>query len=127
MKDKLINDFTEKAMQYLNTAEAFTKKEVPVYIDELLNFKFMEHILDGIGAMGFTVVIMSVAFGVIALPLAAECVFDKKKNILIYIFIYFFITSAMSVVVMKNNAIEAYKVKTAPRVYMIEYFKNGMK
>lgn len=129
MKEELINKFLEKALQYLQTAEAFTAKEVPEYIRELLSFKMMEHIVDGLSTSLFHTAFFGTMFSFLLVGLAYDIIFDEKYNhkiLLVPIFVYTLIFST-SIVANQDDFMQAYKAYSAPRVYLIDYFRKEVK
>jgi hypothetical protein len=138
MKDEMMSKFTEKALQYLNSAEAFVGEQVPAYIDELLTFKIFEHLFAYFG----DIIVLSI---VLAFTIYLQKRFikytnrkDQKGNFverednreLSYSVSYIMPASILVIltcsVLTTRDLMEAYKAYKAPRVYLVEYF-NGKK
>ena len=132
MKEEAINKLTEKALQYLDSAEAFVGKEVPIYIQELLEFKFMEHLLEGvIDTAAFTVFIgtvVAIAFvgftGVFVEEHIGKKAEDCYKYLIFSAFLGYVSAAIIGVFCNSGDFISAYKAKNAPRVYLVDYFRG---
>ncbi len=136
MKQEAIDKLTEKALEYLNSAEAFVGKEVPQYIEELVNFKIIEHLIeffDGIVILG-GLFVLSAIISFICYKLSRRKDSDGDyvivytliiTPIIITVALLFslFINTASSV----NELTQAYKAYKAPRVYLVEYFTGKIK
>lgn len=123
------NKLMEKLLEYAQNIEAFTKSEVPLYIKELLDFKFMEHLTNYFAPLLFSV-------GALVILIIVEYLFrSKMKDFDIYDYIvvpyvlatsFALLFSAISLL-QYENLLQAYKIKIAPRVYVIEYLKGEIK
>jgi len=142
MKEETINKLTEKALEYLNSAEAFASEQIPAYIEELLSFKVFEHLVnsaDFLLILPFFIISLTVVY----LAVRADSGGSKARNnnriisaiygkdlegplIVIGSFasvitgIAFFVAVAGA----KHDMLNAYKAHKAPRVYLVEYFKG---
>lgn len=132
MNQELVNELLQKALQYFNSAEAFATKEIPLYVQELLQFKFVEHLLDSIGfslALGlfftlfFSCMIVLLRYGNSQGNIDNEYSEDAFKFGR-KVFISTFIISILLVFTFNDNTIQAYKAKYAPRVYLMDYLKG---
>jgi len=127
MKEEILNKFGEKLLQYAESAEMFASKEVPLYVEELLKFRVLENYIQ-IGAW----------VGAIALTssfLAASLLWWKAKEwgeyesgpavttitVSILLGAFLLLGGAFSV----SNLTEIYKIKVAPRVFIIDYIRSG--
>ena len=129
MKQELITKFTDKLLQYAESAEMFASKNVPLYVEELLRYKFMEHVFTFMLPVILLVVLTVVALGIIRLtktyPLRNEYknVNDAYIFPIIVIPIMYFVLLGTTVGDTRH-LMQAYKIKAAPRVYIIDYLRN---
>ena len=129
MNEELI----KKALEYLNSAEAFASKEIPAYIQELLEFKFFEHLVNYFD--DFLITVPLFILGLFLYKLFDKISKDETKyntersdaNGFKWLFVVGGSIALLMSLLFTNNLIEAYKIKKAPRVYMVEYFKNQVK
>lgn len=126
MKEELLNKFTGKLLVYANDVKSFASKEIPLYIQELLEYNFIEHITSGIISLFFLM------FGVGSIMGAFYIAYVRSKknehtvyygDILLFSIIPLFciILSAPSAY---YSTLQAYKIKNAPRVYIIDYLRD---
>ncbi|MAD98961.1 MAG: hypothetical protein Unbinned200contig1002_29 [Prokaryotic dsDNA virus sp.] len=127
MQDKIINELLEKSLGYLNNAEAFVSKELPIYVTELLNFKFWEHLTTGFTDFLFMFVVLATLLTLLGVAIYYDI--NHKENVIrvmcLYTFCSLLVATALSIGVASNDIREAYKVKYAPRVYLVDYIKNN--
>ena len=125
MQEQLI----KKAIEYLSSIEAFAGKEVPAFIQELLEFKIMEHLIHAIGSSVGGGLLLSAIVGLFCIPLFHDCGdFDNKaRKLLIKGTLFSSIIIIPFMFVMSNNTLQAYKAYKAPRVYLVDYFKSQTK
>ena len=129
-QEEILNKFAQKALSYLESAEAFTAKELPLYVKELLEFKFYESAIS-LGGSVFIAGIMLLA----ALVLGVICKREARKNLntrseevmaFAGAFAFCFLLFAfIPLVTAKDEVVELIKIKTAPRVYLIDYIKGN--
>ena len=123
MKQETIDKLTEKALSYLNSVEAFTAKEVPEYLRELLEFKFFEHLMGaGLLIIGFFILLIIIY----------KCIIEIKKIKYIEdrlpVLVLLSIPLILSLIVIertKSDILQAYKAKKAPRVYLVDYLRGN--
>lgn len=123
MDKELMNMFLEKTLAYLNSAEAFLQKNVPAFIEEMLVFDFYVAVFYSI----FPVVLV-LLFGGITYKCwkehenkenscdARECYGGFGSVAMVVTAILLFV----SMFVVPGNIITTIKIKTAPRVYLVE-------
>jgi len=123
MKEEILNKLLEKSLKYLDTAEAFTAKEVPLFIKELLGFKFVEHVFDAITAPILPIIVMIILISI----------FKKRWEKDPETFTTFMsgagslISTGFLCVALLHASINlkmAYKAKYAPRVYLMDYARG---
>lgn len=134
MKEEVVNKLMEKALTYLNSAEAFAGSEIPKYIEELLNFKIMEHLINYFDDMLITLPLFlsAIIFACIVLfkknedgrTLASKS--DEFVEVSLACLLLTGTLFSLSVFESKE-LVQAYKAYKAPRVYLVDYFKNGGK
>lgn len=133
----IADKFAEKALAYLNSAEAFVSNEVPVYIEELLSFKVFEHLVEYFDG----ILVWSVIF-VISLIIAriiwkkseekdddGEYIVDYKSDrdgmkIVPLIASVFLLVPLLIGICSTRDLVKAYKAAYAPRVYLIDYLRS---
>ena len=123
MKEEILNKFIEKSLAYLSSAEAFLGKEVPSYIQELLTFKFYESLV----FLGFG--LFFIVITVLTLKYVWKLTEDKHGDArdVPRFFIGIFGTLGIVLVTfigLMDSSVTLIKIKTAPRVYLVEYFKG---
>lgn len=130
-----MNEISEKLLQkllaYAQNIETFTKAEVPAYIQELLDFKFMEHLVNYF----LPILILAGILGVIGIfSYILRKPFKENYNSRhgMTSFMTLLISGILAFVFLVqilcyNHLIQAYKIKTAPRVYIIDYLKGEIK
>jgi len=128
---QVADKFLNKAMEYLESAEAFASKEVPAYIEELLSFKFFEHLVNALTSISIDVVVVGTLMGVCVFTIVhivkEEFNYDVsfKKTLLAFPIVYV-LAGIGSIASQSNELINAYKAKNAPRVYLVDYFKGDI-
>lgn len=132
MKEETINKLTEKALEYLNSAEAFASEQVPAYIEELLSFKVMEHLVAGISGtslftLAISVILLAFVFGFIIDILRIKETGRRIKLMSISTLIVVPSMFAIGLCFQQEHFMDAYKAHKAPRVYLVEYFKGQVK
>ncbi len=128
MKDEVANKLMEKALTYLNSAEAFVGENVPKYIEELLSFKIFEHGLDAVS--GFIPLIISlILLNITRKDYKKQKDMDLAEGFKVGTFTlltgtFVGLLALITVSDSKDSMIEAYKAYKAPRVYLVDYFKG---
>lgn len=130
MKEEIKNELLKRSLSYLDKAEAFANKEVPAFIKELMEFKFIEHLATGaVDSVMFTMFVGTFA---ILLAVVGLCCIqsDNRKEVTIVQNIFLSAGVIYPLVFLLglagNNAdfIKAYKAKAAPRVYLMDYVRG---
>jgi hypothetical protein len=137
MKQENLDKLTEKALQYLNSVEAFTSKEEPEYIKELLAFKYVEHLIN------YSIPILTGLFIFLTLGYTAFAIYrfitkrlqtekrtywEDSESVTLALFCFFTFVSFLFFTCQLadfNHLVSAYKARNAPRVYLIDYFLNN--
>lgn len=128
----------EKVLQYLESAEVFTRKEIPIYVSELITYKLYEQVLCVMLGLMTTLIIFLVVNWTIKVffktPYRDRYNSDYKSRwdsgddsgqvIPVIIFSLSFIFGTIIVINLVGNSIELIKIKTAPRVYLIDYIRG---
>ena len=132
MKEELLAEFTGKLLEYANSVEIFAAENVPLYVEELLRYRFYEHL----AKFAFP---LSLFILVLALALMVKKSGDKrgwadkydslKDSYLtaIEIIAVLFIVTAVVMLVNTRHIVQAVKIKAAPRVYVIDYLRGERK
>ena len=123
------NQLIDKALEYLNSIEAFADKEVPAYIHELLQFKAFEHLIDYFD--DFLITIPIAILGIYFYKRATKYLegldkdsYDYKSKYGLQYFGIFLVIPLLISISANHNLIQAYKAYKAPRVYLIDYFSD---
>lgn len=102
--------FTDKLLQYLESGEVFLKTELPEIAQQYLNW----------GVTESYVLIVSLFIACLLLAVATYIV-NKVENSLTPIpFGLFIAISLISMILTINGVLTIYKIKTAPKVYLID-------
>ena len=115
-KEEIVDQFLDKALQYLESAEAFTTREVPLYVEELLNyaaFKESAYLI-------LFLVLTAATFFILVMTVKDQSNMEDKLVCGAIIGLL----SLIPVLFTINSAHELYKIKYAPRVYLVEYLKK---
>lgn len=117
MKEELF----KKAMDYLQSAEAFVAKEVPAFVSELLEFKIVEHLVSGL--IPFIVALILIITGIVLIKTIGK----EEDGVFIgglilstfggFVFI-------LAIAIESHEFIDAYKAYKAPRVYLMDYVRS---
>jgi len=132
MKQELVDKFMAKALKYLESAEAFTTKEVPQYVQELMQFKFVEHMIEGVTDILIVTMIFGIALSALLGVGVAAFIDDHysedlKIQIKCGVAVFFVAITVFIIATTVGNSsdfIQAYKAKNAPRVYLIDYIRG---
>jgi hypothetical protein len=129
----------EKAIQYLESAEAFVQGEVPLYLTELLRFKVVEHLVEYFDDMLCIGVIYTIA-AILSSLLRKEYTKKTEKGVYKYdqeerevslsvqIIVHTMGIFLLTLSICKtNHLVQAYKAAYSPRVYLIDYVKDSIK
>jgi cytochrome c biogenesis protein CcdA len=124
MKDEILKQFTEKLIGYVNSAEILLKKNVPDYIDQLLKYEMLHHII--ILLIGFAILFLW--FGIarfIYVKFIKEhgnsenlVILAGVSTIFLLVWIIWFFASGTSHI---NSII---KINVAPKVFIIDYLRG---
>lgn len=111
----IVDQFLNKSLEYLNSAEAFLKAEVPAFIQELIQWEFYN-------ALGWGLI----QFGMLSITIFVIYKIIKSKD-----YIEFTILPiAFSIIVftlMVFNINTIIKIKVAPRVFLLEEVRQLVK
>lgn len=124
----IVNTFLGKTLEYLNSTEAFLQKNVPAYVEELLQFEFYSAIF---WALFFP--LLALIFGLVAkrvLTVIKGKSGDERDVLegigatslgicVLSILISLFVTPC--------NLQDVVKIKVAPRVYLVEKISSQLK
>jgi hypothetical protein len=123
MKEETLNDVTRKLLEYAESAETFAQAEIPKYIEELLNYMVIANAFD-IALMSVIVFTALIAF--IAVLLKYDYLDDNHlaEPLLCVSGIFLVSSIVISICIVPNSAKEIFKIKTAPRVFIIDYLKK---
>lgn len=128
MDNKIVDTFLSKTLEYLNSTEAFLQKNVPAYVEELLQFSFYEA---AFWAAFFPfVALVFVAFTVISIKMSKSenKSFSKTANNIGPICVAgSFMFIIISLFATPSWVSDAIKIKTAPRVYLVEKISSQMR
>jgi len=126
------NQLLTKAMEYLQSAEAFAKSEVPAYLQELLQFKIAEHLVyyfDDIVVSILLLIITTVVFKKVQ-NLPVDCRDEREARDVfkvLCVFSYIILFGMLSVgLCHTEHLLKAYKAYAAPRVYLVDYVKEAL-
>ena len=111
-KEKLINKFFEKLLNYADKAESFASDQVPFYVEEMLKFGAYEATTwfwIGLGAL-----ILFLAMALIMMMIAED----------VFILILFFVPVIVFLLLTVNSYLTIKKIEIAPRVYIVEELKK---
>ena len=131
MKEDLTKELLEKGLQYLKSAEAFTKDNIPKYIEEILAFQVYDESVDLLWSL-FPIMLSTIAIYYAVIKKYSK---DGKKirgvemngeegeemtGLLLFGCAALFFGSLMAV----TSLLDIVKIYVAPRMYLIEYFQD---
>lgn len=126
----LVDAFLGKTLEYLNSTEAFLQKNVPAYVEELLQFDFYE-------ALFYTAVPVVVLLIFSAITFACFKVCQNMNNsrdlrelynvVEAISLVAALITLIVAAFAVPENLMTAVKIKTAPRVYLVDKITSQLK
>lgn len=125
---KIIEEFVNKGLKYLESAEAFAQQNIPAYIEEILTYKLYEEFLHVLWSLPFFFI-----FGVILYILFIRKDDEGKTfyNRDLYISDDFMsgllmgmFTFLVGILVLLSQSLDIIQIYTAPRMYLVEYFQN---
>ena len=111
MNEEIKAQFINKALEYLNSAEAFLKAEVPAYVQELLIYNFYSNLFMLISCIMGQLIIFFIVYKLY-----------KKHYIVSEIMAV--IIPVLTIVMIVNgvrSVDKLIKIKVAPRVFLIEH------
>ena len=116
--DKAIELFTSKAISYLESSEAFLKKEVPVFIEELLRYEAIEAVVILVVLVGLGIIFIKWSF-YFKNKMKEEpySLYDMGLTIMV-------IVSLVILLFVTMTTLKIIKINTAPRAYLIEYLRS---
>lgn len=126
------NQLLTRAMEYLQSAEAFAKAEVPLYLQELIQFKIVEHLLyyfdDILVLSGLIILCIFLNKKARQMPSDTRDERDTKEffNISTIVISSFCVIILFIALCHTEHLIRAYKAYAAPRVYLIDYVKESL-
>ena len=118
MKETIMTQFLEKSMSYLQSAEVFTKKELPLFIEETLNFNLY---YSSMWIILFLIIIIICSVFMFCIH-KVENTFsrtDKEAFTVMVIVAYF-----TCVLFIGMDAKTIIKIKVAPRLFLIEKVRS---
>lgn len=133
MSKELMEEFAKKAMSYLQTVEAFTKTEVPAFINEILQYK-----------MYYEGVMVAVGLLLILISTLVYLKFNKKDedgksmlqpytgdhanhydfDIVGFSCLFSGIPIICGLCMTISHTLKVIMITVAPRLYLLEYFKS---
>ena len=125
--DKRLEILINKSLTYLESGEAFLSKNVPIYIEEILKFQMYEEGVDALWAMPLLLLAAALFYfifirknkeGVIGLNTWDEG--DVVGAIIFGVLLPFLIGTILLI----SNLLDIIQIHVAPRMYLIEYFKD---
>lgn len=125
-KEKVIDVFLSKGLDYLKSAESFAQKQVPAYIEEILKFRVYVEAVDCLWALLFIVV------GIVVIYSTCFKKWGKEKKAPIHneecifpMFLFFggfpVLAGSLSLI---SGLLDIIQIHVAPRMYLIEYFTD---
>ena len=125
MKQEISDQLVTKALEYLKSAEAFAKAEVPAYLQEVVTY----HIYSNVVAIILNLFLFSIAcylLLVINKDLKRDHVLHTD-NLGVPVGILSGIGVPVTFICMCCSFMQGLKAIIAPRMFLIEYFSNLIK
>jgi purine-cytosine permease-like protein len=122
----ILDQFLNKSLEYLSSAEAFLKAEVPAFVQEFMTWKYYEAMLS-IGSKLFIAIILIIAANLLYKRYKKLYTEDRHDPDFVP-YIVFSIVSGIAAFCMVVSLWEPIhtmvKIKVAPRVFLIEQVKE---
>lgn len=121
----ITKEFLTKTLEYLNSAEAFLEKNVPAYVEELLTFEVYSSVFHIVLWVGLTL-----TFGLMSFFFYRKY---KREGIKKWSDLHemtgaaTILISIIALIVVSCNVHTIIKVKTAPRVFLVEKISRMVK
>jgi hypothetical protein len=133
--NEIVQALLEKALKYVENVEQFANGQVPLFVQELMEFKVVEHLVDGVSSIFAGGAILGTIMCGITFLISSELFRgyirqshkDKLKVYCATALFTYLIAFTTSTGISTQHFIKAYKAKYAPRVYLVEYFRNKVK
>lgn len=116
MNKEILNKFLEKALQYLNSIESFTGKNVPLFLEEVVKYTIFYN-----SFIAF-VCLLLVVTALIFINFARKKMEDDEGWMLATVITSIFAILPMFKIIESVNLI--IKAWVAPRLFLVEYLKN---
>jgi hypothetical protein len=119
--DKL-NVFLDKLIQYLNSVEGFAKEQLPDFVNQFLTYEMYK------ASLWFYSLLVILILLVLAQSYSMHKTMDKKSGEE-WVPVVFFTGLIGTIVLIAciSNFLDMKKIEMAPKVYLIEEFKDYLK
>lgn len=128
----ITNEFLNKTLEYLNSAEAFLQKNVPAYVEELLVFDFYEAVFYSALPLVLLVITGILFYFTMKIFINKDNKFSRESSEFsgacsVIIGMALAVLLIFSAITVPENIIKAVKIKVAPRVYLVEKISSMVK
>ncbi len=125
-RNKIIDEFLVKGLEYLKSAEAFAQENVPAYLEEILKFQAYK---EGVSCLwSLPPLILAIFLGYMTFFKKygedSEPLIDVHDDVVMWGGMGTILFSCLTLNVFITNALDVVQIHVAPRMYLIEYFKD---
>lgn len=123
--EETINQFMMKALEYLQSAEAFASREIPLFVEELIKYNLYTNVASLVGIIVIAAILIYIV--VKGTIYTKQCMDDNldRAGVLVLIIIGFSIGVICCLSEISRRTDNIIKLSVAPRVFLIDYIKNN--
>ncbi len=131
MKEELLNKFLDKSLSYLESAEAFTKEQVPDYVAQLYKWFIINASIDLLTATVIPIVVLIIVYKIFKWTIRKDkksgdyvvCSSDRE-GMLAAVASAGIVIFAILVIGGMSSLKKIIKITIAPKVYLVDYLRG---
>lgn len=113
----VFEEYTIRALNWLESGAGWVEDQIPLYIEELLNYRIIHHkVWLIVYTIPTLIALFLIIFGIV------RAILDEDWDELMWSVVG--IIPGLSVIGLVYHLLEIYKISIAPRVYLLEYFTD---
>lgn len=132
--EKAVQKLLEKTLNYIEKVEDFSVEQVPIFVEELLHIKFVEHLVKYFDDFLISLPIFFIGIGLLWFAFIRKhrdgktvAELDKEEGVMAFLFFVGLSVPLLMSILLTDHLISAYKIKYTPRVYLVEYLKGEVR
>jgi len=129
--EEVLNTFANKMLSAVEGIEAFGKEQIPEYVEQILMYNFYESVAFGALSLFFCLVVLTAL--VVGIIQGRRKGWGQEKPsvwaIITMIFSSLFFAPGIAIFChgFLDNLEDAVKIHVAPKVYIVDYFRDQVK